>query len=121
MLQCNTSSQESVIDSLSHAVKRLNRDLDKVCHNVFKIQETLENNDQSMSTQLKPIKEDLSQIRCKVDGLSGSQRNMQKSVDIAQTDIKEMKDDIRAMHAQFNELSAEAHVHEPNVLVQDLM
>ena len=126
MLECNTYSQESVIDSLSHVVKRLNRDLDNVCRNVFKIQgiiKTLENNDQSMSTQLEPIKGDLSQIRCKIDNLSGSHRNMQKSVDIAQTDIQEMKDDITAMHAQLDELSAGAHVHEPNepnVLVQEV-
>ena len=123
MLQCNTSSQESVIDSLSHAVKRLHHDLNNVCHDVCKIQgiiKTLENNDQSKSTQLEPIKEDLSQIQCKVDGLSGSQRNMQKSVDIAQTDIQEIKNDMTAMHVQLDELSAGVHVHEPNVLEQEV-
>ena len=123
MLQCNTSGQESVIDSLSHAVRRLHCDLDNVCSNVLKIQgiiKTLENNDQSMSDKLKPINEDLSQIRCKVDGLSGSHKNMQKSVDIAQRDIQEIRDNMTAMHVQLDELSAGAHVHEPNVLVQEV-
>ena len=104
MLQCNSSGQESVVDSLSHAVRRLHHDLDNICHNVFKIQ----NNDLSMSTQ----------IRCKVDGLSGSHRSMQKSVDIAQIDIQEIKNDMTAMHVQLDELSAE--MHEPNVLVQEV-
>ena len=58
------------------------------------------------------------EIRCKVDGLSGSHRNIQKSVDIAQTDIQEIKNDITAMHVQLDVLSAE--MHEPNVLVQEV-
>ena len=123
MLQCNTSGQESVIDSLSHAVRRLHCDLDNVCSNVLKIQgiiKTLENNDQSMSDKLKPINEDLLQIRCKMECLSGSQRNMQKSVDVAQRDIQEIKNDMEAMHQQLDELSVGAHVHEPNDLVQEV-